>query len=203
MGSSDGVHSGKTTSEGQQGAAVGSQADLPSDSTALSFNVPIFAPQGTSLPFVNWSAFEIVHELGSGRSGVVYLIRYNGAELALKLFDLAKRPAAAFNSEVEVYAAVCSSPAAGCVPEFKFLTESPSGLCVGFAMELGQSLPSDFDLWEESQLRAASSAVDRLFQAGVTHNDIDASNFIQTSSGKVLAIDLEGATVARLSGWRA
>ena len=71
MALSDDVHSGKTTSEGQQG----SQAGPPSDSTALSSDVPVFAPQGTPLPFVNWSAFEIVHELGSGRSGVVYLIR--------------------------------------------------------------------------------------------------------------------------------
>ncbi len=148
------------------------------------------------LPVVAWDHFHILGTLAHGRYATVFMIEYQGTKLALKLFDVSKHSDDMFQAEVAAYAAVRNSAAAECVPEPAFLTETPSGICVGLAMELGVPLPDNFDKWSHSQRKAAFQCIDLMVQhAGIVHGDVHASNFVASAlvPERVLAIDFENA----------
>jgi isocitrate dehydrogenase kinase/phosphatase len=63
---------------------------------------------------------------------------------------------------------------------------------VGFAMEKLEPLPGDFMEWSDEQRRAAVTALNKLADVGVFHDDIRGANFgLRRHGNEVVVFDFE------------
>ena len=165
-----------------------------------------------SLDAVPWSELEealdhpvrvLATTLGRERCGRVVVIAWKGIEVAVKVVNIeegerGRQDDEAFRTEVEAYRRAGAAGLWGvAVPKPFFYSTHDGDDKTGMralGMEVGGNLPH-LNSWTPVMFSQARDCVMRLYQAGVTHSDVQARNFVglhHHSGGKlVAAIDLE------------
>ena len=150
-----------------------------------------------SLLPLEWSPMSFGDALGKGRIGNVVEYLLNGEYVALKLVNSLN--VKSYKRELDIYHRLEEFQGI-CVPKIYLeCIESPSKMLIGFAMQLLDKLPTDWQKWTLKQRFQAKEVLRTIAcTAYIKHNDIRPQNF-GSLGDVVFLLDFEDVSLLKSS----